>query len=316
MLDGIVSLGRTYKFMGASTGQLKEMAFWFVDLPANFASMTDAHLQLGKFGEIKNIATYVARVGQYFSSTWPIGVSTGRSSVDGVEYRGSFGIDSTDKSQRQKRIPSQHESDLRDDHSRWRKEWSVFHWWNRKNLLGFSWTRCSTNGNSIVPQGRTKINVLDSNFSSSKQEDIPSAFQIRVAGCKGMVAIDPESTLDDYYIQVRESMEKFTSDDWNLEICEVARPCQCPSSGRWLTDIWLLFVLVTLTFNNQVIRLLRDLGNPDSVFRTFQNLGLNSWRVPEEQQSSILDIGLQKTISYAQTYVRRWAKRPFALLFF
>lgn len=43
-----------------------------------------------------------------------------------------------------------------------------------------------------------------------------------------MVAIDPESTLDDYYIQVRESMEKFKSDDWNLEICEVARPSQCP----------------------------------------------------------------------------------------
>lgn len=116
MLDGIESLGRSYKFMGASTGQLKEMAFWFVDLPANFPSITDAHLQLGKFGEIKNIATYVARVGQYFSSTWPIGVSTERCCVEGVEYRGSFRIDSTDKSQRQKRIPSQHESVLRVDH--------------------------------------------------------------------------------------------------------------------------------------------------------------------------------------------------------
>lgn len=39
-----------------------------------------------------------------------------------------------------------------------------------------------------------------------------------------MVAIDPESSLDDYYILVRESMMKFASEDWNLEICEYARP--------------------------------------------------------------------------------------------
>jgi hypothetical protein len=39
-----------------------------------------------------------------------------------------------------------------------------------------------------------------------------------------MVAIDPTSTLNDYYIHVRESMMKFPSDDWNLEICEYARP--------------------------------------------------------------------------------------------
>ena len=39
-----------------------------------------------------------------------------------------------------------------------------------------------------------------------------------------MVAIDPESTMNDYYISVRDSMIKFPSDDWNLEICEFARP--------------------------------------------------------------------------------------------
>lgn len=39
-----------------------------------------------------------------------------------------------------------------------------------------------------------------------------------------MVAIDPESTLNDYYIHVRDSMMKFPSHDWTLEICEFARP--------------------------------------------------------------------------------------------
>jgi RNA-dependent RNA polymerase len=58
-----------------------------------------------------------------------------------------------------------------------------------------------------------------------KQTDIPSAFQLRVAGCKGMVAIDPDSTMDDFYIHIRQSMIKFDSNDWNLEVCEISRPC-------------------------------------------------------------------------------------------
>ena len=39
-----------------------------------------------------------------------------------------------------------------------------------------------------------------------------------------MLAIDPVSTLDDYYIHVRDSMIKFESNDWDLEICDYARP--------------------------------------------------------------------------------------------
>jgi len=61
--------------MGASTGQMKEMAFWFIDLPPKLKTITDAHNLLGRFDDIKNVATYIARVGQYFSTTWPIGVS-------------------------------------------------------------------------------------------------------------------------------------------------------------------------------------------------------------------------------------------------
>ncbi|CAF3877819.1 unnamed protein product [Rotaria sp. Silwood1] len=90
------------------------------------------------------------------------------------------------------------------------------------------------------------------------QEDIPSAFQIRVAGCKGMVAIDPESTLNDYYIHIRKSMNKFDGGDWNLEICEYARP-------------------LPLTLNNQVIRLLSDLGNHDGAFIALQYRSFTQW---------------------------------------
>lgn len=75
MLDGIELMNRKFIYIGASTGQMKEMAFWFIDLPPKLKSITDAHNLLGKVDTIDNIATYIARVGQYFSRTWPIGVS-------------------------------------------------------------------------------------------------------------------------------------------------------------------------------------------------------------------------------------------------
>jgi hypothetical protein len=45
-----------------------------------------------------------------------------------------------------------------------------------------------------------------------------------MAGCKGTLMIDPESTLDHYYVKVRESMVKFPSNDWTLDICDYSRP--------------------------------------------------------------------------------------------
>jgi len=62
------------------------------------------------------------------------------------------------------------------------------------------------------------------NIKLESRDDIPSAYQVRIAGCKGMLAIDPESRLDQYYIKVRDSMEKFKSDNWDLEICEYSKP--------------------------------------------------------------------------------------------
>ena len=51
-----------------------------------------------------------------------------------------------------------------------------------------------------------------------------------------MVSIDPNSTLDDYYILVRKSMMKFESDDWNLEICDYARPRKIFPLNDFLID--------------------------------------------------------------------------------
>jgi len=45
-----------------------------------------------------------------------------------------------------------------------------------------------------------------------------------MAGCKGLVIIDPESTMEQFYIKIRSSMKKFKCDDWNLEICDTSQP--------------------------------------------------------------------------------------------
>lgn len=76
MKDGIKMIHSTFKYMGASTGQMKEMGFWFIDLPPSLKSIKEAREALGDFDKIKNIATYIARVGQYFSTSWPLDVST------------------------------------------------------------------------------------------------------------------------------------------------------------------------------------------------------------------------------------------------
>ncbi|CAF0947417.1 unnamed protein product [Rotaria sordida] len=50
--------------------------------------------------------------------------------------------------------------------------------------------------------------------------DIPFVYQVCVAGCKGMLSIDPQSIINDNYIKVRKSMMKFDSNDWTLEIVD------------------------------------------------------------------------------------------------
>lgn len=53
---------------------------------------------------------------------------------------------------------------------------------------------------------------------------VPSAFQIRFGGCKGVVAQDPTLGDDADVLVIRKSMHKFKSDSNNLEILEETRP--------------------------------------------------------------------------------------------
>ena len=73
---------------------------------------------------------------------------------------------------------------------------------------------CFTDGNGLMSKGLARL--ISDKFS---HRILSSAYQIRLAGCKGLIIIDPQSTYEQFYIKIRRSMQKFQSDDWSLEIC-------------------------------------------------------------------------------------------------
>ena len=77
----------------------------------------------------------------------------------------------------------------------------------------------------------------------------PSAFQIRFAGFKGVLAVDPR--LPGKTAHLRPSMRKFQSPHRRLEVLQTSRA----------QDVYL---------NHQVIMLLSNLGVPDKVFMELQ----------------------------------------------
>lgn len=99
--------------------------------------------------------------------------------------------------------------------------------------------------------GRISTKLAEKVANELNISPVPSAFQIRFGGCKGVVAQDPTLGNNADVLVIRKSMHKFKSDSNNLEILEVTRP------GR-------------LHLNRQVITLLSGLGIPDHVFINLQ----------------------------------------------
>lgn len=67
---------------------------------------------------------------------------------------------------------------------------------------------------------------------------VPSAFQIRFGGCKGVIAIDPSLGEDREILVIRESMKKFDSNSRSLEVLQKSRP------GRQFLFLPTLFWLI------------------------------------------------------------------------
>ncbi|KAJ4288800.1 hypothetical protein N0V88_007127 [Collariella sp. IMI 366227] len=84
-----------------------------------------------------------------------------------------------------------------------------------------------------------------------KSKGTPTCLQIRFAGAKGMLAVDP--SLKGNQICIRPSMVKFKSTDMQLEICDVAsKP-------------------IPMVLNRQLIKILEDMGAPRNWFLELQS---------------------------------------------
>ncbi|CAF1118346.1 unnamed protein product [Rotaria sordida] len=219
-----------YHFLGASNSQLREHSYWFVRAES-FEEIDEKRKQLGDFSKITNVGKYVARLGLWFSKSIPTGITLNYTEdFDRRVQNGEYCVTKIDDIERN----------------------------------GY----CFTDGNGFISKGlaRTIAKKLGCRIKTMNQDIYPSAYQIRMAGCKGLVVIEPQSTLDQFYIKIRPSMKKFDSDDWTLDICETSQP-------------------IPTRLNNQIIIIMSDLGVPDETFLRLQR----KWFEDKERPPHIIE---------------------------
>ncbi|KAL3481235.1 RNA dependent RNA polymerase-domain-containing protein [Aspergillus californicus] len=92
------------------------------------------------------------------------------------------------------------------------------------------------------------------------KKGLPTSFQIRMGGAKGMLSLDPQ--LKDSRIHIRPSMIKFNSTDMrDVEICDVAsKP-------------------IPLVLNRQIIKIMEDMGVSGSWFSKLQGMRVDQLRL-------------------------------------
>jgi len=232
--SGIAIAGESFHFFGLSNNQLKNHSFWF----RKATSMDDIHRlrnELGQLNRINNIGTYVSRLGLWFSKTDPTGIQLNFYANENEFLR--------------RVAQREHCVTMIDDVE-------------QNNY-------CFTDGNGLVSKGLAKLiaeNLSIIPKNSTNDLKIPSAYQIRLAGCKGMIIIDPQSTYNQFYLKIRPSMKKFECNDWRLEVCGYSEP-------------------KTSRLNNQIIWLLSDLGVSDQVFFRLQQ----RWFASKPSRSKMIE---------------------------
>ncbi|KAJ0794340.1 putative RNA-directed RNA polymerase [Helianthus annuus] len=93
-----------------------------------------------------------------------------------------------------------------------------------RSKAGVGWTLGGARG-SIPGGGGTSSRCVPLSHSKKKKlkDNQPSAYQIRYAGCKGVVACWPDKNDENFKLSLRPSMKKFESDHTVLEICSWTR---------------------------------------------------------------------------------------------
>jgi RNA-dependent RNA polymerase len=109
--------------------------------------------------------------------------------------------------------------------------------------------------------------------------DPPSLYQFRLAGCKGVLALDPSIT--GHVVHIRPSQYKFEAQNVGLEIIRAS-------------------ALSVATFNRQLIVILSTLGVPDAVFIQKQQEMVNDLERATKEEDVALE-KLQRNIDLNQT---------------
>ncbi|CAF1611862.1 unnamed protein product, partial [Adineta ricciae] len=237
MIKGIQRDNGYYRYFGSSNSQMKEQAGWFLLLPPN-ENMDQAREKIGKVSKIRSVSTYIARVGLYLTTSRSAGIK--------LTYKGEATKSNGEPHLKRKSSLFSSIKRLFRKPKKSEPEYMAIQIPDEKrNEYTF------TDGCGKISLGLARKVAQNIGIQIKDDMDIPSAFQVRIAGYKGMLSIDPESRSNEFYILVRESMKKFDSDDWTLHIVDHSRP-------------------MPLSLNNQVIRLLSDLGVQNGVFESIQ----------------------------------------------
>ncbi|XP_035683931.1 uncharacterized protein LOC118420943 [Branchiostoma floridae] len=216
---------RHFKYLGSSNSQMREHGCWmYAAVDKTTTSTSDIRGWMGDLSHERCVATYVSRLGQFFSSSWnAVSVSVEDRSVELI-------------------------ADVE-----------------------------TSSGTHTFSDGIGKISVpLAKKVAAALGvSPVPSAFQIRYAGCKGVLAQDPTLGNTDR-IQIRGSMKKFESEHKTLEVTSVTTPG-------------------VLSLNRQAITLLSGLNVPDMEFLKLQERVLN-----QLAEMLILDEAAVKALSGAR----------------
>ncbi|KAJ3087107.1 hypothetical protein HK102_011793 [Quaeritorhiza haematococci] len=212
---GIEIAGRKFEFLAFSSSQLRDHSFWMF---ASKGSTTPSSIRawMGDFSKIRIPAKFAARMGQCFTTTY--------GTID-VPERNQYTIPDIQRT-----------SLINDDDGNTQQR-----------------TYCFTDG-----IGKISLSLAEKALraylgpTAVDRDELPSAYQIRFRGCKGMLAVDPRLNGDQ--IHYRPSMEKFQTDQSNT--LEIAR------TSRRLRRAYM---------NRQLIMILSHLGIRDATFLSLQS---------------------------------------------
>ncbi|KAJ3404630.1 hypothetical protein HDU80_002570 [Chytriomyces hyalinus] len=214
--EGIRVAGRLFKFLAFSNSSLKEGRVLFFHEPNDGSGVTVESMRawMGDFSKIKLPARYAARMGQAFTST--------ASTVKVLPSEVNMYFPDVERNN-----------------------------YNFSDGIGtVSEEIASEIWDMLKKQDKRLAAKLASGFSDIV-DAVPSAFQIRFGGAKGMVSVDP--SLPGRRMNIRQSMIKFETK--TSSVIEVA---DYSSVAR---DAY---------FNRQIILILEDLGVPKQVFLELQ----------------------------------------------